>query len=125
MPAKPREADVRAFRRAMSHDPRVMNGRETTPDSPGHALALKRLSWAGCAVWAWSWYTMYLEIFRWEHVTRALRFDSTPILGTGIRPKAGRPLKALFVCFYGAPPLAILSAVAAKRIRTRVPDFVA
>jgi hypothetical protein len=22
-----------------------------------------------CAAWVWSWYTMYLEIHRWKHVT--------------------------------------------------------
>jgi hypothetical protein len=62
---------------------------------------------------------MYLEIFRWQHVTRSLRFDSTPIPGTGIRPKPGRPLKALFVCFFAAPPVFILSPIVEKGLRAR------
>ena len=49
-------------------------------------------------VWVWSWYTMYLEIFRWKHVTASLRFDpGPPIPGTTMRAKPGRPLKALYV----------------------------
>ena len=82
-------------------------------------LALRQLRWAGCMVWAWSWYTMYLEIFRWGHVTRHLRFDATPIPGTQVRPKPGRPLKALFVCFFGAPVVVVLSFVVEKPWRAR------
>lgn len=73
-------------------------------------------------VWAWSWYTMYLEIFRWGHVTRQLRFNSTPIPGTQIQPKPGRPLKALFVCFFAAPPAVMLSIFAERRWRLRGRD---
>ena len=55
-------------------------------------------------VWVWSWYTMYLEVFRWKHVTPSLRFNpGPPIPGTTIRPRPGRPLKALYVCFFGSP----------------------
>ena len=82
-------------------------------------LALRWLAGTGCLLWAWSWYTMYLEIFRWGHVTRHLRFDSTPVPGTSIRPKPGRPLKALFVCFFGAPALVILSVVRERTLRAQ------
>ena len=101
----------------MSDDLRVTSGTRQARVSSWQQLAVRRLRWIGCAVWAWSWYTMYLEIFRWQHVTRALRFDSTPIPGTTIRPKPGRPLKALFVCFYAAPPLVILSTISETRRR--------
>ena len=90
--------------------------------TPRQLLALRGLRWAGCVVWAWSWYTMYLEIFRWGHVTRRLRFNSTPIPGTQVRPKPGRPLKALFVCFFAAPAAVILSVVVERPWRLRGRD---
>jgi hypothetical protein len=62
---------------------------------------------------------MYLKIFRWKHVTTHLRFDSTPISGTPIRPKPGRPLKALFVCFFGAPAVVIVSVTVEHSWRAR------
>jgi len=63
--------------------------------------------------WAWSWYTMYLEIHRWKHVTRTFRFNPPPpIPCTSIRPRPGLPLRALFVCAAGAP-VVFASAVAA------------
>lgn len=43
---------------------------------------LRRLRWVAAAVWVWSWYTMFLEIVRWKHVTPALRFNATPIAGS-------------------------------------------
>jgi hypothetical protein len=29
-------------------------------------------------VWIFSWYTIYLEIFRWHHMTKSLRFNPPP-----------------------------------------------
>ena len=81
---------------------------------------LRGLRWVAAAVWAWSWYTMWLEIVRWKHVTPSLRFNARPIAGTGRMVKPGRPLKALFVCFFAAPPLFVL-AVLAERGRRRTP----
>jgi hypothetical protein len=72
----------------------------------------------GGAIWVWSWYTMYLEIFRWKHVIRSLRFaPCPPSPGTDIRPKPGLPVKALFVCFFGAPLLVILGETLRWRAR--------
>jgi len=46
--------------------------------------------WIGGAIWVWSWYTMFLEIFRWKHVTRSFRFAPLPPMpGTDIGPKPG------------------------------------
>ena len=64
-------------------------------------------------LWAWSWHTMYLEIHRWKHVTRSFRFDpGPPVPGTTIRPKAGLPLKAVYVCSIGAPTVFVATVVA-------------
>ena len=62
--------------------------------------------------WVWSWYTMYLEIHRWKHVSRSFRFNpGPPIPGTTIRPKPGRPLKTLYACTVGAPVVFVAAAV--------------
>ena len=64
-------------------------------------------------LWAWSWYTMYLENHRWKHVTRSFRFNPPPpIPGIGIRPRPGLPLKALYVCAAGAPPVFLVTVIA-------------
>jgi hypothetical protein len=79
--------------------------------------AVQRVKWISGFLWLGSWYLMWLEVFRWEHVTRSLSFNAgPPIPGTNIHIKPGRPLKALFVCFYAAPSIFVL-AVAASRIR--------
>ena len=67
-------------------------------------MASTGVRWGSGLVWAWSWYTMYLEIFRWKHVTPLFRFNpGPPIPGTDIRVKPGMPLKFLYVCFFAAP----------------------
>ena len=68
-------------------------------------------------VWIFSWYTIYLEIFRWHHMTKSLRFNPPPPPpGTEIRPKAGAPLIA--VCFGSvAAPLVFLAATIIERMR--------
>jgi len=70
------------------------------------------------AAWVWSWYTMYLEIHRWKHVTPSFRFNPVPpIPGTTIRPRPGLPLKVLFVCSVAAP-LVFVGTVIAGATRT-------
>ncbi len=68
-------------------------------------------------VWIFSWYTIYLEIFRWHHTTKSLRFNPPPPPpGTDTRPKAGAPLIA--VCLGSvAAPLVFLAATIIERIR--------
>ena len=76
-------------------------------------LAVRVVAAISGAAWVWSWYTMYLEIHRWKHVTRSFRFNPPPpIPGTSIQPRPGLPLRSLFVCAAGAP-LVFASAVAA------------
>ena len=67
-------------------------------------------------VWVWSWYTMYLEIVRWKHVTASLRFNpGPPIVGTTIRAKPGLPLKALYVCFFAAPTVFVTTTLRTRK----------
>ena len=68
-------------------------------------------------VWIFSWYTIYLEIFRWHHMTKSLRFNPPPPApGTGTRSKAGAPLIA--VCLGSvAAPLVFLTATMMERAR--------
>jgi len=76
--------------------------------------AVRVLSFICAIAWLWSWYTMYLEIHRWKHVTRSLRFNpGPPIPGTIIRPRPGLPLKALYACSIGAPTVLVGTIIAA------------
>ena len=70
-------------------------------------------------VWIFSWYTIYLEIFRWHHMTKSLRFNPPPPLpGTDIRAKAGAPLK--LVCLGAVTaPLVFVAATIMGRVRGR------
>ncbi|HEY4990932.1 MAG TPA: hypothetical protein VII33_02480 [Nakamurella sp.] len=82
--------------------------------------AIRSAKWASGSIWVWSWYTMYLEIFRWKHVTGTLRFNAgPPVPGTGIRPRPGRPLVFLYVCSAAAPVIFVAAAFAERRRRLR------
>ena len=89
---------------------------------PARSSAHRVVAVISGAVWAWSWYTMYLEVHRWKHLTTSFRFNpGPPIPGTTIRPRPGLPLKALFVCAAGSPAVfaAAIAAMARARAVTR------
>ena len=68
-------------------------------------------------VWIFGWSTIYLEIFRWHHMTKSLRFNPPPSPpGTDIRPKAGAPLIAACLGSVAAP-LVFLAATMIERMR--------
>jgi hypothetical protein len=68
-------------------------------------------------VWIFSWYTIYLEIFRWHHMTKSLRFNPPPPPpGTDIRPKAGAPLKAVCLGAVTAPLVFLTACSAGGRL---------
>jgi len=46
---------------------------------------------------------MFLEIFRWKHVTPSLRFNPGPPLPDGTKPRPGLPLIFVFVAAALAP----------------------
>jgi hypothetical protein len=53
-------------------------------------LTMRWLCRVSGIVWIFSWYTIYLEIFRWHHMTKTLRFNPPPPLpGTDIQPRPG------------------------------------
>ena len=81
----------------------VMASRDRAP-GVRHRTLWWTVAGVSAAVWVWSWTTMWLEVFRWKHVTRTLRFNpGPPIPGTDIRPKPGRPLLFLYLCCALAP----------------------
>jgi hypothetical protein len=63
--------------------------------------------WVGGAVWAGSWYLMYLEVTRWKHVRPTLAFNSDPLPESGIRPHPGLPLIMLYVACAAAPAVTV------------------
>ncbi len=86
---------------------------------PRWSLMLPAITWVSGTIWEWSWYTMFLEVLRWGHVTRSLRFNhpGPPIPGTNIRPKAGLPLRLLYASCAGAP-LIFIASVKAQRTQS-------
>ena len=69
--------------------------------------------WLGCALWAGSWYLMYLEVTRWRHVKPSLAFNSDPVPGSGVRPRPGLPLIVLYIAC-AAAPLVVIAALAGQ-----------
>jgi len=72
---------------------------------------MRLAKWIGGAVWAGSWYLMYLEITRWRHVKPSLAFNSDPLPGSGITPRPGLPLIMLYIACAVAPPVVISALV--------------
>jgi hypothetical protein len=78
---------------------------------------MRWLRWGSGIAWVFCWYTIYLEVFRWGHMTKSLRFNPPPpIPGTSVRPKAGMPLKAVRLGAVAAP-LVFIAATIASRAR--------
>ena len=78
-------------------------------------ITIKRVRWISVGAWLFSWRIIYLEIFRWQHMTKTLRFNPPPPPpGTDVEPKAGLPLKAVCACAVAAP-LVFLSTLIRRR----------
>jgi hypothetical protein len=87
--------------------------------SATRSLTMRWLRRVSGIVWIFSWYTIYLEIFRWHHMTKTLRFNPPPPLpGTDIEPRPGAPLIAVCLGSVTAP-LVFLTATMIERIRAR------
>jgi hypothetical protein len=77
---------------------------------------MRRLRWVSGIVWVFNWYTIDLEIIRWHHMTKSLRFSAPPpVAGRNGRFRAGMPLKAVCVRSVDAP-LAFVTATIAGRV---------
>jgi hypothetical protein len=83
---------------------------------------MRWLRWISGIVWAFSWYTIYLEIFRWHHMTKSLRFNAPPpMAGMSGQPRAGMPLKAVCLSSVAAPLVFVAAAIAETRPRRQGP----
>jgi hypothetical protein len=78
---------------------------------------MRLAKWLGGAVWAGSWYLMYLEITRWHHVKPSLAFNSDPVPGSSVRPRPGRPLILLYIACVAAPLVVVAALVGQVRGR--------
>jgi hypothetical protein len=61
------------------------------------------LRWMSAVTWIVSWRIVYLEIFRWHHMNRTLRFTGPP----GARP--GLPVRAIRACAIASPLVFLVS----------------
>jgi hypothetical protein len=106
-------------RAAIGKEARTRSGLARRADcvAPGsrwwHSWGVRLAKWIGGAVWAGSWYLMYLEITRWRHVRPSLAFNSDPVPGSGIRPRPGLPLILLYIAC-AAAPLGVVAALAGE-----------
>jgi hypothetical protein len=57
---------------------------------------------------------MWLEITRWHHVKPSLAFNPGPVREGEIRPRAGRPLKMLYVVCAVAPLVVLADCVQSR-----------
>jgi hypothetical protein len=64
--------------------------------------SMRTLRWLSAAAWIFSWRIVYLEIFRWHHMSKTLRFTGPP----GAKP--GIPVRAIRACA-ALSPLAFLA----------------
>ncbi|HEX3787394.1 MAG TPA: hypothetical protein VHW44_05995 [Pseudonocardiaceae bacterium] len=77
---------------------------------------MRWLRWISGIAWIVSWRIVYLEIFRWHHLTRTLRFNPpTPPPGSLIEPRAGLPVRAIRLTAVLSPVVFVLSSVVRAR----------
>jgi hypothetical protein len=79
--------------------------------------------WISGILWVGSWRIVYLEIVRWHHLTRTLRFNPPPTPpGSAIRPKAGLPVRLLRIVALASPGVFLFATMADRRRRLRAGD---
>jgi hypothetical protein len=80
---------------------------------------VRRLKWVSGILWIWSWFTLWLEIFRWHHMTTSLHFNPPPPPpGSNITPQPGLALITVLACSVVAP-VVFLSIVGVGRVRKK------
>lgn len=78
---------------------------------------MRWLRWISGAVWVFSWHTIYLEIFRWHHMTRSLRFQAPPAMtGSHAPARAGMPVRAMRVASVAAPVVFLTATIAERAV---------
>jgi hypothetical protein len=76
---------------------------------------MRRLRWTSAIAWIVSWRVIYLEIFRWHHMTPTLRFSGPPAPpGVDRQPKPGLPLIAICACAVLSPLVFVTTLIAAR-----------
>ena len=76
---------------------------------------MRLAKWIGGAVWAGSWYLMYLEVTRWRHVKPSLAFNSDLVPESDMQPRPGLPLKLLYVACAVSPLVVVATSVMQAR----------
>jgi tellurite resistance protein TehA-like permease len=80
-------------------------------------MTVGRLKLTSAIAWALCWFGLWLEIFRWHHVTRSLRLNPPPVPpGSGIHARPGGFLIAILTGSVIAP-LTFMTAAVVDRAR--------
>ncbi|RSD11982.1 hypothetical protein [Amycolatopsis eburnea] len=81
-----------------------------------------RAGWVGgvaLVVWVVSWRIVWLEVFRWRHLTKTLRFQAPdPPAGVAVVPRPGWPVRCLRVAAI-VSPVVCLAGFARRLLQTR------
>lgn len=77
---------------------------------------MRRLQWISGLAWLFCWRIVYLEVFRWHHLTPTLRFNPPPPLpGTDLVPTPGLPVRAVRAGALVAPVVFVAATAALRR----------
>jgi hypothetical protein len=78
---------------------------------------VRALHWISGLAWIASWRIIYLEVFRWHHMTKTLRFSGPPTPPGGIPARPGLPLRAACFAAVTAPLIFLATAFAGRTSR--------
>ncbi len=86
-------------------------------------MRINAVRWLSGLVWIGSWRIVYLEIFRWHHLTRTLRFSPPPPRPGWPTPKPGLPLRAVRVVAIAAPAVFVAATIRRARLTSTSPGL--
>jgi hypothetical protein len=86
-------------------------------------MRISVVRWLSGLVWIGSWRIVYLEVFRWQHLTRTLRFNRAPARPGLPAPKPGLPLQAVRIAAVAAPAVFVVTTVRQHRLTSTSHDL--
>ena len=87
---------------------------------------MQKMRWLVAVAWCLSWFELYLEIYRYHHVSRSVLVNPASWFpGAGLQARPGGWLQAILVCSVLAPLLFAFLVFWSKLHRSRLGDSAA